>query len=164
MATMGHEIDAELDQLFDETVSLYHRLTATATKIYRKGALSGPRRTVLIALARSGPQTVAHLARQRAQSRQRLQPLVNALVEEGLLQTLPNAMHRQSLLVAVTAKGQRAVADMRKREIALRSHLRIASSRASVQRAAEVLRDVREAIETQLDDLAVSRTRARKSR
>jgi DNA-binding MarR family transcriptional regulator len=162
MATMGHEIRVELDQLFDETVSLYHRLTAAATTIHRKGALSGPRRTVLIALARSGPQTVAHLARQRSQSRQRLQPLVNALVEEGLLQTLPNAMHRQSPLVAVTAKGERAVAEMRKREVTLRSGLRIASSGASVQRAAKVLRDVRVAIETQLDDLVASRSTSRR--
>ena len=151
MATLGHEITTELDQLFDETVSLYHRLTATAAKIHRKGALSGPRRTVLMVLARSGPRTVAHLARLRAQSRQRLQPLVNALVSEGLLEIRPNALHRQSPLIALTAKGERAVAGIRTRELRLRRDLRFASSRAHVRRAAEVLRDVREAIETQLN-------------
>jgi hypothetical protein len=72
----GH---AELGWLFKETVSLYLRLTSDASAIHGHGALSGPRRTVLTAFAQSGPQTVARLARSRAQSRQRLQPLINGL-------------------------------------------------------------------------------------
>jgi len=75
------EVDRDpLDAVFEETVALYHRLTADAAMIHRRGALSGPRRTVLLGLARSGPQSVAHMARTRAQSRQRLQPLVNGLM------------------------------------------------------------------------------------
>src|SRR5919109_832728 len=89
----------ELGELFDEAVALYLRLTALAATMYHHGELSGPRRTLLMALARSGPRTVAHLARARAQSRQRLQPLVNALVDEGLLATEPNPLHKQSPLV-----------------------------------------------------------------
>jgi len=91
----------ELALLFDETVALYLRLTATAAAIYGQGAISGPRRTVLVALARSGPQTVAQLARARAQSRQRLQPLVNHLVREGLLELAENPAHARSPLVVL---------------------------------------------------------------
>jgi putative ABC transport system permease protein len=40
----------ELALLFGETVALYLRLTATAATIYRRGEMSGPRRTTLVPL------------------------------------------------------------------------------------------------------------------
>ena len=76
-----------LGTLFEEAVALYHQLTSDAALIHGLGSMSGPRRTVLVALARSGPQTVAHLARARAQSRQRFQPLVNGLLADGFVET-----------------------------------------------------------------------------
>ena len=69
----------QLAALFDETVRLYLRLSALSTRIHGGGQLSGPRRTVLVGLARGGAQTVAQMARARAQSRQRFQPLVKCL-------------------------------------------------------------------------------------
>ena len=143
----------ELGQLFDETVSLYLRLSALADRIYRRGELSGPRRTLLIALARSGPRTVAHLARARAQARQRLQPLVNALVEEGLLQTIPNPLHKQSHLVGLTARGEKVVRHMSEREGMFREQLQLASSSQRIVDAVEVLRDVRQALEAQAEEI-----------
>jgi DNA-binding MarR family transcriptional regulator len=137
----------ELGALFDETVKLYLRLTSLAATMYRRGELSGPRRTLLMALVRSGPQTVAHLARERAQSRQRLQPLVNALIDEGLLATQPNPVHKQSPIVVPTARGQKLAQEMAAHEGRLRENLRLASSRRRVTDAAEVLRDVRHALE-----------------
>jgi DNA-binding MarR family transcriptional regulator len=139
--------------LFDEAVALYLRLTAIAATMYRRGELSGPRRTLLMALARSGPQTVAHLARARAQSRQRLQPLVNALIDEELLATQANPVHKQSPLVVLTARGQKLAQAIAIREGALREKLRLASSRRRIVDAVEVLRDVRQALERQAGDL-----------
>ena len=143
----------ELGELFDEAVSLYLRLTAIAATMYRRGELSGPRRTLLRALARSGPQTVAHLARARAQSRQRLQPLVNALIDEGLLGTQPNPWHKQSPLVHLTPRGQKVAQEIGKREGILRDKLLLVSSRRRVVQAVDVLRDVRAALERQAGDL-----------
>ena len=100
---------ANLFSLFKETVALYHRLTAEASAIHRRGSLSGPRRTVLVALSQSGPQTVARLARTRAQARQRLQPLVHGLIQEGLAKAVENPMHVQSPLIVLTAKGEKEV-------------------------------------------------------
>src|SRR5215207_2493728 len=77
----------ELALLFDETVALYLRLTATASAIYRQGAMSGPPRTVLVAVARSGPQTVAQLARARAVA----------------------PAHRRSPIVGLTPDGRKAI-------------------------------------------------------
>src|SRR5687767_9467187 len=100
----------QLAQLFDETVRLYLRLSALSTRIHGGGQLSGPRRTVLVGLARSGAQTVAQMARARAQSRQRFQPLVNALLRDRLVRAVPNAAHKQSPLIELTPRGRREVA------------------------------------------------------
>ena len=143
----------DLAVLFDETVSLYLQLSAWAAFIYRKGAISGPRRTVLIALARSGPQTVAEMARTRSQSRQRLQPLVNRLVREGLLQFAPNPAHRRSPLVTLTASGRRSIQRMLAIEDRLRAELRLGVPASRVTAAAAVLAEVRGALARQDRDL-----------
>ena len=56
--TAGSKSD-QVARLFEENVLLYLRLNAWAARFYGKGQLSGPRRTVLVSLASSGPQTVA---------------------------------------------------------------------------------------------------------
>jgi DNA-binding MarR family transcriptional regulator len=141
---------AELATLFEETVALYHRLTADASTIHRFGPMSGPRRTVLVALARSGPQTVAHMARARAQPRQRFQPLVNGLLVDGLVEARPNPMHERSPLIALTTRGEKTVTQIVETEAALRGRLKLTMSSGRVARAAAVLRDVRLALENQL--------------
>ncbi len=149
----------ELSALFKEVVALYLRLTADASAIHGLGELSGPRRTVLTALAGSGPQTVARLARSRAQARQRVQPLVNALIEEGLVEALPNPMHQRSPLIVLTAAGQQRAREMLKAEMVLLAKLRLAASPRELARAAGVLRDVRETLERQLPALLTARRR-----
>jgi len=148
-----------LEALFEETVALYHRLTADATAIHRAGALSGPRRTVLLRLARSGPQTVAHMARARAHSRQRFQPLVNRLVADGLVEARPNPSHKASPLMALTPRGRRTVARIVERERGLLARITISKAPAAVVQAVAVLRDVRRALETQLPELLTSGSR-----
>lgn len=143
---------AELGVLFRETVALYLRLTADAAAIHRRGAVSGPRRTVLSALA-SGPQTVSQLARQRSLSRQRLQPLVNALMRDGLVKAVPNPAHKRSPLMTLTPEGQRQERRMLSRENAFRAGLKPKSSAADIAKAAAVLRDVRETLIEQMPAL-----------
>jgi DNA-binding MarR family transcriptional regulator len=128
-------------------VALYLRLTSIAAQMYGRGELSGPRRTLLMALARSGPRTVAHLARARAQSRQRLQPLVNALIDEGVLATRANPLHKQSRLVVLTPRGEQRAREIAEVEGRRRDELRLVSSRRRIVDAVDVLRDVRHALE-----------------
>ena len=132
----------ELGRLFEETVGLYWRLTRAAAAIYGRGPLSGPRRTVLMAFARGGPQTVARLAAVRAQSRQRLQPLVNSLVAEGLLERQPNPLHRRSALIGLTTRGIGAVRQIQATEGRLRAVLPLTVSRRALVSASTVLRTV----------------------
>lgn len=143
----------ELDRVFRQTVLLYWRLTADAAQIHGRGEVSGPRRTILIALSEGGPQTVARLARARAQARQRIQPLVNALIAEGLAAALPNPMHKQSSLITLTAAGEKQVRQMRKREGALLNRLPLKVSSGRLRAAADVLRDIRETLERELPRL-----------
>jgi DNA-binding MarR family transcriptional regulator len=137
----------ELGELFDESVRFYLRLSALAARMHGKGPLSGPRRTVLVGLARGGPRTVAQMARERAQSRQRFQPLVNALIADGLLRAVPNPAHRQSPLVALTPKGEKAVQRIQEIEVAWRPRLNVPVSTVRLKEALEVMQLVRAELE-----------------
>lgn len=146
----------EISELFDESVRFYLRLSALAAKMHGEGPLSGPRRTVLVSLHRSGPRTVAQLAREREQSRQRFQPLVNALIADGLLHAAPNAAHKQSPLIVLTAKGRRAVQRIHAIEQAWRPRLDVTIPKARLADATAVLREVRSGLERLLRDESVT--------
>jgi DNA-binding MarR family transcriptional regulator len=151
-------------RLFKETVSLYWRLNADSAAIHGVGELSGPRRTILLALHETGPQTVAHLARSRAQARQRLQPVINSLVDDGLVAAQPNPMHKRSPLMVLTTGGERRVRQILKKETALLARLRPASSSPALLAAAAVLQDVRETLRDQLPPLLRGAAPRRKPR
>jgi DNA-binding MarR family transcriptional regulator len=142
----GDQLPALL-ALFEENVVFYHRLTALAEKMHGKGALSGPRRTILVGLARSGPRTVAQMARDRSQARQRFQPLVNGLIDEGLLEAVANPAHKQSPLIALTRKGRRALERIHRIEEAWRPRLKLDAANAKLADTTAVLREVRQEIE-----------------
>jgi DNA-binding MarR family transcriptional regulator len=142
----------EIAALCDENVRFYLQMSALATKIHGKGALSGPRRTILAGLAQSGPRTVAQMARDRQQARQRIQPIVNALIEEGLLESAENAAHKHSPLIVVTPRGLKEVERVHRIEREWRARGRFELPRAKVNQAIEVLRTVRLEMERLLQD------------
>ena len=148
----GDEWWRELGELFDESVRFYLRLSALAVKMHGKGPLSGPRRTVLVGLARGGPSTVAQMAREREQSRQRFQPLVNALIADGLLHAVPNPAHRQSPLIALTPKGERAVRRIQQIEVEWRPRLNVQVSTVRLKDAVKVMRLIRAELERLVHD------------
>ena len=148
----GDEWWREISELFDENVRFYLRLSALAAKMHGDGPLSGPRRTILVSLHRSGPRTVAQLAREREQSRQRFQPLVNALISDGLLHAAPNAAHKQSPLIVLTAKGRRTVQRILAIEREWRPRLDVTIPKARLADATAVLREVRSGLERLLRD------------
>lgn len=147
----------QLAMLFDATVTLYLRLSALSTKIHGGGPLSGPRRTVLVGLSRTGPQTVAQMARVRAQSRQRFQPLVNALIADGLVRAIPNPAHKRSSLIDLTPRGRQAVARIHAIEGRGRGRVGRQFTTLTLSRTVAVLRAITADIEREID--AVSRTR-----
>ena len=144
---------ADVAEFFDAVVSLYHRLNASAMAIHARGALSGPRRTVLRVLATGGAQTVSALARSRGQARQRFQPLVNHLLAEGLVEARSNPSHKQSPLIALTRKGERVLAAAVKRETVLLEALDFGVSQERLKQSTAVAETVREGLEVQLPKL-----------
>lgn len=53
--------------------------------------------------------TMSEIARDRAVSRQLIQRLASALLEEGVIETIPNAAHRKSAKLGLTPQGQSTV-------------------------------------------------------
>jgi DNA-binding MarR family transcriptional regulator len=159
----SREARPELAALFQETVRLYWRLTRAADAIHGGGQLSGPRRTLIVALAATEPQSVARLAAARGQSRQRLQPLINALIAEGLVERRANPFHKRSDLVALTRRGEREARQIVAAESRLRALLRLSVSPRALQSAVKVLRDVNSMFDHP-DTLRMLTQRGRRSR
>ena len=134
-------------RLFEESVRFYLCLNHIASLMHRHGEQSGARRTVLVTLARTGPATVAQIARARHEARQRIQPLVNALVKDGILEYATNPAHKRSPLVRLTSKGNAAVRRIVAIESAARAQLDLDASPRALTAATNVLRRVRTALE-----------------
>lgn len=110
--------DELLREWIDEIRSCFHQLGAAATDIHSAIHLTGAGRAVLESLVRFGDQTVPQMASARPVSRQHIQTIVDALIEDGLVESVANPAHRRSSLIALTAKGRRtmAAATVRERE------------------------------------------------
>lgn len=81
-------------------------LLAAGDRLGQPLGLSSARWQVLGALA-TGPATVAEAARRMGLRRQSVQRLVDALLQDGLVQLLPNPRHQRAMLVALSAMGER---------------------------------------------------------
>src|SRR5262245_31922881 len=97
-----HDNSAEsaFNTLIDETVRLYRRLSIVAEQVHHRGEMSGGLRGILRSLKKEGPQTVPHMARVRAVSRQHVQSLVNQLALEGFVVLTANPASKRSPLVS----------------------------------------------------------------
>jgi DNA-binding MarR family transcriptional regulator len=134
-------------ELFDETASLYNRLRVLAEQVHGQGEGSAGRRSILRSLDLSGPQTVPQMARVRLVSRQHVQVLVNALIDDGLLELVKNPSHKRSSIVQLSKRGKQMVAAMHKTEEEWLEQLTLDVSKKDIQRTAETLRMVRTAVE-----------------
>lgn len=92
----------------DETIALQHWLAWVSDQIYGDDARGAARRWTLRRV-RDAPHTVPQLARVRAVRRQSLQPVVDALLADGLVELRPNPAHARSELVALTRRGAELV-------------------------------------------------------
>ena len=135
---------AAVDALMTASALLFFRMKVAAAELIGKGAGSSGRRSILKELARSGPRTVAHMARARPVARQHFQKIVNKLKLEGLVEFIPNPAHERSKLVRLTLKGHRFVEALTRREAKLIADLAADISMHDVQTATEVLRKLKD--------------------
>jgi DNA-binding MarR family transcriptional regulator len=133
--------------VIEEAVALHLRANAAVEQLHQRPALTNACRGVLRDLARLGPRTVPQLARRRECSRQHVQVLVNRLVADGMAELIHNPDHRRSPLVSLTGAGRDALEAMRQREAELIDELPVESAIEDLQRAADVLRELRRLLE-----------------
>lgn len=141
--TVNTEKVAAVDTLMTESALLFFRMKVAAADLMGKGTGSSGRRSILKELARSGPRTVAHMARARPVARQHFQKIVNRLNREGLVEFIPNPAHERSKLVRLTQKGHLFVKVLTRREAKLIAELAADISMHDVQTATKVLRELK---------------------
>ena len=135
--------------LINETVLLFHRLRIVADQVHHHGEMTGPLRGLLRNLDKLGEQTVPQMARARSVSRQHVQALINQLVEEGLVELIPNPAHKRSPLARLTAVGKKTVSEMNREEAKLLGKADLGVTDRDLCEAAETLRTVRAYFESE---------------
>jgi DNA-binding MarR family transcriptional regulator len=133
-----------LEELLNEVRLLYQSMVQLGEQVHAESRISMGMRGVLEYLARQGEATAPQMARDRRVSRQRIQTLVDALLEMRLVERRANPASRRSPLIALTAEGRSTIRKMRRRE---GQHMRTAVPDADLGAAAAVLRGVRESLE-----------------
>jgi DNA-binding MarR family transcriptional regulator len=132
-----------VESLIDETRMLFHRMKLASEQLHGAEQITAGMRGVLFGLDRSGPQTVPQMAKARPVSRQHIQMLVNPLAERRYVELVDNPAHKRSKLVRLTAKGQRLVDRMRRRESRVLGALGTGMTERQLSSAAAVMRSLR---------------------
>jgi DNA-binding MarR family transcriptional regulator len=122
----------DLAPLVGRIPRLYFLLRAVGDAMQADLAVTTSMRGVMASLATAGPRTVPDLARERPASRQHIQTLVNALLEQGLVAPQANPSHRRSPLIALTDEGRRRFRLIREREVALLARIAPGVSQADI--------------------------------
>lgn len=140
--------DAAFDELIEEVVRFYHRLTALLQELHGEGETSAGQRAVLRELEKLGPRTVPEMAKVRPVSRQYIQRLVDTLHNKGEIERVDNPRHRRSHRLQLTAAGIRRLREMEDREARILQELRLPVSRARLDDTTETLASLRRFVET----------------
>lgn len=160
---VGLSADADvMDRLTFETALLFFRMSVAAKQFLGQGELSAGRRSLIKSLGAHGPRTVPQMAKVRCVSRQHVQTLVNSLREDGLVRSVENPSHLRSLLIELTPKGRRFLAEMESREVVLRRFLARGIPETKLQTALEVVRTLRGKFESEEWDRLARRARQKK--
>jgi DNA-binding MarR family transcriptional regulator len=134
----------ELEGLIDEVRLLFNTLVRRGEALHAREPVTMGMRAVLEFLKRNGPTSVPAIARSRGVTRQHIQSLVNPLLEHGLVEAAANPAHRRSPLMLLTAKGERTIDRMRRREASVLGDVRLAA--AELRSAAATLRALRRSL------------------
>lgn len=132
------------ESLIDQARLFYQSLMQIGDQIHAGSGISMGMRAVLEYLDREGQATVPDMARARRVTRQRIQTLVNALIDRSLVEPSLNPASRRSPLIGLTARGRSTIHAMRRRE---QAYLQVEVPDRQLQQAEATLRKLREALE-----------------
>ena len=138
--------------LLMEAASTFHKMRALGRKL---GAVSdeGGSWGLLRSLLLQGPQTVPQLAKSRPVARQHIQVLVNALLDEGLVELRDNPAHKRSKLVGITADGEDRYRETEARILKLLNTMTEAFDAADVGNAIRTVEQLNAAMNQQLEEI-----------
>ncbi|MCP5071252.1 MAG: MarR family transcriptional regulator [bacterium] len=145
---MQNQPDKDTERVIDEVRLLWNALVRRGEQLHHREEITMGMRAILEFLLRNGPTTVPNIARNRGVTRQHVQALVNPLLEQRLVKATDNPAHRRSSLIELTARGQRSIERMRKREAAVFEDATPDISSNALTQAAGTLRQLRQAIES----------------
>jgi DNA-binding MarR family transcriptional regulator len=139
----------ETQAVVDETIALFHWLTWVAEQLHGDTGTTAPRRWVLRRLHRHGPQTVPALARAKALRRQSVQPVVDGLIADGLVELVDNPAHVRSKRATLTARGMALVGRMDRVDAKVLRAVSADIPRSALVTAAATLRALRGGFEVE---------------
>jgi DNA-binding MarR family transcriptional regulator len=115
-------------------------LVASGDQLSAGEDLTSARWQVLGAVALADrPLTVPQIARRMGLTRQSVHATVQRLIADGLVELVPNADHRRSLLVRMTPRGERRYAAIDKRQVSWVNALARGIDRSDLETTARVL-------------------------
>jgi DNA-binding MarR family transcriptional regulator len=136
-----------LTALVLEVFRLNGRLLATGDRLTRPVRQSSARWQVLGAIHHA-PLTVSQIARAMGLTRQSVQRTADRLHAERLVSYADNPAHRRAKLVRLTAEGKSALNWITERQVAWVNRLAAGVSETELTKGLELLRVVRERLES----------------
>jgi len=133
-------------ELLLEVFRLNGRLLASGDRLTADLGLTSARWQVLGA-AVPEPATVSQIARSMGLQRQSVQRLVDILAADGIVECLPNPMHRRAKLVGVTPSGRNLLGALHGRQIDWSNRVTRGAAAGNLAAALAALRDLRRRIE-----------------
>lgn len=119
IVNLGDKASISTERVVESLVLAYHRLSRDAEALHGELGLNAGGRSILMTVAKLGPQTISDLARLRDVSRQFMQRAVQVLLAVDYLAEVPNPRRRGSSLLSLTPAGEVAIECMRRVEAPL---------------------------------------------
>ena len=149
--SIENSIEARLmGDLVEQTYRLYYAFRQADCLLHGTQETTEAERGPLFALFADGPMSVPALARARSVTRQRIQQIMNSLVEVGFVERRANPASEKSPLYGVSARGRKKVLAMLGKERKMFRDFSSVTTERKLRTTISVLHSVREEIERRL--------------
>ena len=137
--------------LSDELIRLTGRLKSLFADARRNAGLGDSELGVLNSVVEAERlPTVSQIGRSIGQPRQLIQRAANALVDAGLIETIPNPDHKRAVLLRATTRGIAVKREVDAQADETAEAVWAASENTGVREATDALRSIRQQLEAQL--------------
>ena len=139
-----------LTQLIREIRTCFNLLKMLSEELNAGLGINPSMRAVLESLNVHAGRTVPELARPRGVSRQHIQTVMNALLEQGLVRAEDNPDHKRSVLYLLTPKGAKTFDEVRRREAEPMTKLAAALPEQDLEQARRLIAKLNNQLKSQI--------------